>query len=122
HFFISPENPAVVRGRQPTIAAPRLSGEGRRKSVKRIGTDLETARPLRARPGRRGRGCPPRAVATGALGAVLLKAPFHGTLRRDPSRPRAAMKRVINWLLALLALAALAVGALAQTGVVHLAA
>ncbi len=32
------------------------------------------------------------------------------------------MKRVINWLLALLALAALAVGALAQTGVVHLAA
>ena len=60
---------------------------------------------------------PPR---SGVTGSASLKTRSCGTQRRVPIEPRDAMRRVTNWLLLFLAVAALALGLAAKGGLVHL--
>ena len=66
--------------------------------MKRHETELKMARGLASDPGPR----PHPGPEAGAAGPAPLYVRFRGTLRRDPKNPRAAMIRVVHWLLLLL--------------------
>ena len=61
-----------------------------------------------------------QALRSGASASASLITLFYGTQRRGPTEPRAAMRRVTNWLLFLFALASLALAVAAKTGIAHL--